>query len=47
MILPWLVVIARFGAEGGHETIQVMAILALDMLLNNGESCPQARGVDL
>jgi hypothetical protein len=47
MILPRLVVIPRLGAEGSHEAIQVMAILAVDMLLDNGESRPQARGIDI
>jgi hypothetical protein len=47
VILPWFVVIARLGSEGGHEAGQIMAVLAFDMLLHKGQSHLQASGIDL
>ena len=47
MIPPWFIVITRIDAKGGHKAGQVVPVLAFDMLLHNGQSRLQARGIDL
>src|SRR4029077_9598423 len=47
MIPPRLVVITRFGAEGGHDTGEVVAALAPGVCLHRGESRLQAPSVDV